>query len=154
MWHQQHHASCDKSVQAFPPAFRTASNKSWAWRPGNKATKEVHIGRRLPAFPHKDIVPAKSATCLFHNNLNQDSSLIVMNFGLQYRLLSSHMAVQSHVGVSRESPWQDTHKQPTSDFKPRKRLARETINNRVGALLSMARPVTGTMNNLLSPLQQ
>ena len=34
-WRQQRHASRDKSVQAYHPAFRTASDKSWAWRPGN-----------------------------------------------------------------------------------------------------------------------
>jgi len=34
--------SWDKSLQASPSAFRTASNKSWAWRPGNKATYSVH----------------------------------------------------------------------------------------------------------------
>jgi len=36
-WRQQRHASRDKSVQAFPH-FRTASNKSWVWKPGNEAT--------------------------------------------------------------------------------------------------------------------
>ena len=36
-WRQLWHASRDKYVQAFPH-FRTASDKSWAWRPGNEAS--------------------------------------------------------------------------------------------------------------------
>ena len=35
-WRQQRHTSRDKSVQTFP-RFHTASDKSWAWRPGNEA---------------------------------------------------------------------------------------------------------------------
>ena len=35
----QHHTSRDKSIQACAfPRFRTASNKSWAWRPGKEAS--------------------------------------------------------------------------------------------------------------------
>jgi len=41
-WRQPRHTSRDKSVQAFP-AFCTASDKSWAWRPGNEARVGVHV---------------------------------------------------------------------------------------------------------------
>jgi len=38
MWVHQRHTSCDKSFQAFPQTFHTASDKSWVWRPGNDPT--------------------------------------------------------------------------------------------------------------------
>jgi len=44
-WHQQRHASCDKSVQAFSPLFVLQATKAGHGRPGNKATAsaQMHI---------------------------------------------------------------------------------------------------------------
>ena len=44
----QWHASHDKSFQAFPQTFHTASDKSWAWRPGNDATNSGHSQQFYP----------------------------------------------------------------------------------------------------------
>ena len=42
------HVSRDEIYQAFPPAFRTASDKSWAWRPGNEAN--ILRVRAIPTY--------------------------------------------------------------------------------------------------------